>query len=716
MRNKVFSALFVFIFLFMFIGAPITPILTEKGIIDYNNVGNQIEVDKVYDEGQPLGSFFNKIEKAKTEIKDTYINNLPFFLKITNTYKPLKNSINQPLINWFQNKGNETTVYLCNHIYTETVLEPTCTGEGYTTKLCRLCNEEIKENVVAPLGHSFELTKTVEPDCETDGYSLYTCTLCSEIEQRDTVKATGHSYKESHDGSVTLYTCEKCSHSYSVSAECAHPSFKESVKDGYTLYECEACDYSYTDVNAEHTHSFTTEKIEPTCEKQGVTRKVCTECGYVEESEPVAPTGHKYSAKVIAPTCTSEGYTLQTCQLCSAEKKTDIQAPKGHSYDTTTVAPTYESKGYDLHVCPICSHSYKDNETPMLVSTIPQPKTTADPEGTTYSAELKTTDNIFRHYSLTASYPDGTSETSYARIVKLDRETLYNNMLDVANLVNTMVEKDREVNWYFSFATNIEATEIGEKIVPQESTRYIYEDFLTKLDPSVKTSALKITSFNDYYDKFYITDHHWNHHGSEEAYLEIVRMLSENYPDVKPIEVEQLYEFEDVKFYGSLARAQANYSVSDIYGVYFRRLPYHNVSRDEAISYGSKKNQEANLEIYKNGKFNTAQGYNHYTEFYRVCKKIKYAENNTGRNLLLIGDSYSLPLLEIVSAHFDTTFVRYEDRNWKNFPEELFYDKFIEENDITDVIVIEEMSKSIMQGYGDAYPSGFLNIFPDEEW
>lgn len=743
MRNKIFAILFSALFLFMLVGAPATLILTKYGVLEYNNVGNEIVADKTYDENTVLGKVFTKIEEGKVKIKDTYINNLPFFLKITNAYKPFKSSVDQPIINWLQEKGNESTVYQCYHVWVDETKLATCTDEGYVAKTCKLCGETEKTEVTAALGHAFEETSKTEVSCDSDGYTLMTCTVCNAVEQRDVVEALGHDYVQINETPATCqakgaidFACSRCDSIYTRTLEMLSHSFVDGV-----CTECgekpvaeaptepgdpdapidipdtpiDTPDEPLVPQEPDHVHSHAKTVVAPTCTAEGYDKFTCA-CGDSYTENRIPPAGHKYVSTVVTATCTAEGYTNKVCSVCGDAQKTDVVAAKGHSYTVTTVAPTYTDEGYDLHTCSVCGDSFKDNTVPVLENIIPEPKTTADPEGMTYTASLKTTDSIFRHYAITASTPGGPNKTTYARIVKLDREELRTNMLDVVKMVNAMVEKDRNVNWYFSFATNIEATEIGTKIMPQESTRHVYEEFLTKIDPSVKVSAVEINSFTDYYDKFYITDHHWNHHGSEEAYMNIVRMLRENYPDIEPVEVDEIYEFENVQFFGSLSRAHANYDVWDTFGVYYRSLPSHDVERDTAVGYGSKSSQSVNLKTYKNDEFNTARGYNHYTEFYRVAKEIKYRNNNTGRNLLLIGDSYSLPLLEVVASHFDKTFVRYEDRNWNNFPEELIYDTFIVENNITDVIVIEEMSKCIMQGYGTAYPSGFLNIFPDENW
>ena len=141
MRNKIFAILFSALFLFMLVGAPATLILTKYGVLEYNNVGNEIVADKTYDENTVLGKVFTKIEEGKVKIKDTYINNLPFFLKITNAYKPFKSSVDQPIINWLQEKGNESTVYQCYHVWVDETKLATCTDEGYVEYKCTECGE-----------------------------------------------------------------------------------------------------------------------------------------------------------------------------------------------------------------------------------------------------------------------------------------------------------------------------------------------------------------------------------------------------------------------------------------------------------------------------------------------------------------------------------------------------------------------------------------------
>ena len=721
MRNKIFVMFFSVIFILLFLGAPLSVLLTKWGIIEYNNVGNEITKDKFYDEEKFMGRVLNGFEELKVDIKDTYINNLPFYLKITEVFKPLENNIDQPVIDWLQKKGAESYSALpCKHIWEEKRVEPSCTENGISVDICRLCHKEENETVIPTIEHSYTETSRVEVSCESNGYILMTCSDCDITMLKNVVEAKGHEYElifstpsTCTEEGVAEYKCSVCGSGYSVDLAREHHSYDVNGR-------CIVCGTSEVNVQEPiegkegHTHTYSEKVVAPTCTEGGYTEYVCS-CSHSYRGNQTPPAGHKYSAKIISPTCQKTGYTLYTCSVCSESYKGEETPITNHKYKETVIKPTREEGGYSIFTCEYCQDSYKDNYTEKLAD-IPEPITTADADGTTYTASYRSADNIFRHYSISAKSPDGNIFTTYARIVKLDRDTLYENMLNTVKMVNAMVEKDRSINWYFYFPTNIEVTEIGEKILPEESTRYIYEEFLSKLDPSVKTDALLINSFTDYYNKFYITDHHWNHEGFNEAYLDIVRMLNENYSEIVPFELEGKYIFEGVEFHGSLSRTHADYTTSDIFGLYYYKMPYHSVVTDSAISYGARASLSKKVKEYTEGKFNKASGYYHYTDFFRVCKEITLEGGETGRNLLLIGDSYSLPLLEIVGCHFDNTYVRYEDRGWNNFPEELVYEDFIEEHNITDVLVIEEPAKCIMQGYGDAYPSGFLNIYPDENW
>ena len=727
MRNKIFVILCTVIFLAFFAGAPLFLLLTSVGVLPYQNVGNQIKAEKTYREDHPLYGVLTAIERGKMAIKDTYINYLPGFLNITNSFKPLKSSIDRPMLDWLAAKGREITGTVCRHVYDEETVVPTCTEAGYTRIVCRLCGESDTKDQVPARGHIYgEGKATVAVGCTNDGYTPVPCLYCSETRLDGHIPATGHNYvlisERAADcdteGSM-LYRCTGCMDTVTVTIPSAHrysvASVSPDLGERAVRHACRDCGKSfYTSLDEEtgHTHQKTRTVVEGGCDAVSYVHTACDVCGDAWVRDIVLPTGHTYTTTVIGATCTEGGYTHRACTACADERDIFEISALGHRYSVQTVAPTVYEEGYDLHSCNYCTSVLKTNYVPRLILGIELPGTTPDPVGTTYSASLLAKNAMFRIYELSAAYPDGTRDSSIVRVIAHDRDGLRQNMLETAEFMNAMVEARPEVNWYFSFATNIEAIPLGDRFFPEESVADIYEDFLDLLPSSVKTAELAVNSFKDYAAKFYVTDHHWNYTGVQEAYYRILSMMRENYSDLSPMPFNDLYVFDDVKFYGSLARSSAKYSDHDDFGIYFYDLPAHELTIDQTIAYGSQKTLSENLDIYLEGLYETKKGYNHYTEFYRVPSEIVYPENNTGRRLLVIGDSYSLPLIELVAANFDVTYVRYEDRGFDALPDDLYLDEFVEEHGITDVLVIEEPVKVVMKGYGTYYPSGFINIYP----
>ena len=195
MRNKIFVIVFSIIFVALFLGAPISRALTELGVIEYNNVGNVITPDKTYSSDGAISKFLNGFENVKVEIKDTYINNLPFYLTITNNFKPLEEKINAPVINWLQKKSLESYSSDCRHVWQEMKKEPTCSEKGEIYSLCRLCGVETEKQTIAMLEHTLVETSTVEVSCESNGYTLMTCSVCNETEIHNVVVTEGHKYE-----------------------------------------------------------------------------------------------------------------------------------------------------------------------------------------------------------------------------------------------------------------------------------------------------------------------------------------------------------------------------------------------------------------------------------------------------------------------------------------------------------------------------------------
>lgn len=82
------------------------------------------------------------------------------------------------------------------HIYKETVVDPTCTEQGYTTKKCEECKTPtIKENYVDALGHSYtNYVSNEDATCLQDGTKTAKCDRCTVTDTiSDVGSAKGHS-------------------------------------------------------------------------------------------------------------------------------------------------------------------------------------------------------------------------------------------------------------------------------------------------------------------------------------------------------------------------------------------------------------------------------------------------------------------------------------------------------------------------------------------
>lgn len=75
------------------------------------------------------------------------------------------------------------------HNFVETLVEASCTIDGYTLKSC-ICGEETKENVVTAKGHDYKY-KLFTATCVDDGYTLYSCKNCNSSYKSNITGATG---------------------------------------------------------------------------------------------------------------------------------------------------------------------------------------------------------------------------------------------------------------------------------------------------------------------------------------------------------------------------------------------------------------------------------------------------------------------------------------------------------------------------------------------
>lgn len=120
--------------------------------------------------------------------------------------------------------------------------------------------------------------------------------------------------------------------------------------------------YDMTDAACAHRFGEWKVTVAATCTKDGVSRRICSICGAVEEKSVPAP-GHKFGPWNVtaAATCTEDGSRTRTCSVCGAVETETIKA-LGHSLTTVAVkAATCTEPGNSAYwSCSRCGKFFSD--------------------------------------------------------------------------------------------------------------------------------------------------------------------------------------------------------------------------------------------------------------------------------------------------------------------------------------------------------------------
>ena len=249
--------------------------------------------------------------------------------------------------------------------------EPTNSSAGSKERTCKLCGElEIEE---IPHTHTY-IETIVEVTCTTNGYTEYVC-LCGDNYKDNYVNALDHDYSDfvitreptETSGGKKEKTCKRCNYKIVLDIPKLDHEHNYEIKnieltcetDGCTLYTC-YCGYSYQENIVKATgHNYTDWKIikEATEYNSGLKEKTCVTCNNkVTEEIQRLDHEHKYTKNIVSPTCTSQGYTEYIC-LCN-EKYTDTYtAPTGHNLEVEVLKKAnYVEEGEIKKYCINCSH------------------------------------------------------------------------------------------------------------------------------------------------------------------------------------------------------------------------------------------------------------------------------------------------------------------------------------------------------------------------
>ena len=288
-------------------------------------------------------------------------------------------------------QGYQTGFWHGDHIaaFTDTVVAPTCTEQGYTHHVCTVkgCTyAPVDDTYVAATDHTWVNTQTLPPTCTEQGTAFYKCSACGAT-RTEKIAALGHDLSRCDlrpaatctQPGRAVGTCARCGvqidevisakgHDYSYAETSVAPTCTEP---GHYKGTCPTCGKDYDDVVPALGHDWGewVTSIEPTVSTVGYRYHVCNRdgCGYREGEDIPKLQEHTWDSGIVTtkPDCIHAGVRTYTCTVCGDTKTETIPATGVHVHTwqlTKRVPATCTEDGYDLYTCAKCGAVEHRNE------------------------------------------------------------------------------------------------------------------------------------------------------------------------------------------------------------------------------------------------------------------------------------------------------------------------------------------------------------------
>ena len=242
-------------------------------------------------------------------------------------------------------QGYQTGFWHGDHIaaFTDTVVAPTCTEQGYTHHVCMVkgCTyAPVDDTYVAATDHTWVKTQTNPPTCTEKGTAFYKCSACGAT-RTEKIAPLGHD----------LSRCD-----LRPAATCTQP--------GRAVGTCARCGVQIDEVIPAkgHDYSYAETSVAPTCTEPGHYKGTCPTCG--KDYDDVVPAlGHDWGEWVtsIEPTVSTVGYRYHVCNRdgCGYREGEDIPKLHTHTWDAGVVTqkPTAAEPGVRTYTCTVCGQT-----------------------------------------------------------------------------------------------------------------------------------------------------------------------------------------------------------------------------------------------------------------------------------------------------------------------------------------------------------------------
>lgn len=336
---------------------------------------------------------------------------------------------------------------------------------------------------------------------------------------------------------------------------------------------------------------------------------------------------------------------------------------------------------------------------------------TVSPVEATYSYQLVGSSKQYHFYSITSTYlgEDHTFEIRVPIVPAYDYEpeeaaALMDKQI---NTLNQMANCEANVNIWLYIATCLEDFPMMGDIIPSDDLSSNLPYFTSQLDSKIWVGYLNPYDISERNELYFATDHHWNADGWYRAYNELLTAMGKKYDGFAPRVGERVAT--EAYYYGSIGRDQgANGAPLDQFVYYNFGLPTHTIEIQKDGKgkrlYASSVAFEENIPTYEQGKQKTSDQFDHYVNFYPILKTAEYPDNHTGRNMLFMGDSFSLGVQELIASHFDKSYFCYLDGTKDIFKNQDFV-AYCQTYGITDVVILEQSTRILYDFYDYSGPA-----------
>ena len=229
-----------------------------------------------------------------------------------------------------------------------------------------------------------------------------------------------------------------------------------------------------------------------------------------------------------------------------------------------------------------------------------------------------------------------------------------------------------------------------------ESTGQFYIDLINN-SARVPSNHLKVNNLEEYQERFFASDHHWNYYGSYLGYQDIINLIA---PEDDLIEPTTLYCDEEVVFYGTHASATGGVYGGDVMCAYgYDYVPY-------TITFNGEEIEDTqNVNLFVNGKANLDNSYYYDLLGSYYSGAIFDTNRDDKENLLVIGDSYMSAVSGLLTSHFNEThFISpmdyYVQTGFKTF---FNIDDYLAEHDIDKILFMYTIENYFLNDSKEIY-------------